>query len=145
MRLHFAHWAPPHTYQARNMNIEILGLRFVGWNSYLVNSCAMVASRCFASSIGRRWIRGRRNWVMSGWWRNGLNLWYCQGHTCGCPCAFGILDLCKLSTHTHIQIIYLHAMVRYIYIRTHEIRESCIEMTFATLHSETVLLATVFF
>lgn len=36
-------------------------------------------------------------------------------------------------------------MVRYIYIRTHEIRESCIEMTFATLHSETVLLATVFF
>ena len=48
-------------------------------------------------------------------------------------------------THTHIQIIYLHAMVRYIYIRTHEIRESCIEMTFATLHSETVLLATVFF
>ena len=49
------------------------------------------------------------------------------------------------AKHIHIQIIYLHAMVRYIYIRTHEIRESCIEMTFATLHSETVLLATFFF
>jgi hypothetical protein len=53
----------------------------------------------------------------AGWWRNGLNLWYCQGHTCGCPCAFGILDLCKLSTHTYTN--YLFTRHGAVHLHTH--------------------------